>query len=375
MSKFSRFVQEASQRGLVSLSKLDNGQLEVSAPPPRGVDGEVARPVADGGAALTAAPPAKTTSEERGRRSRRGGRGRGRERAAREQGAAVVGHVGEDAAHPTELAAGGSDGAPLVHSATPGGAADLLAPRGAVSDGAAIGVSGERLTRDEAFALVRRAVEALVSGDDAARASDIRAKAFDLLGRDSESLSDRNFSRILRDAHDADVVDLRRRGDDYDVALAAAAPPVSDQLNAAAAARGGASGPATGTAPAAAPAVPRGLGPRGARRGVRGGRPSAPPPDLLSFGVVDRPTAGGSAIAAVSADTPTAGMDAVPEHGAVSAIEYADEAPTEAAVAPKRRRPRSRRSAAKSVAGSDGAPVKAKRPRGRGASSAKSADD
>jgi uncharacterized LabA/DUF88 family protein len=162
MSKFSRFVQEASQRGLVSLSKLDNGQLEVSAPPPRGGDGEVARPVAEGGTAHTATPQAKTTSEDRGRRSRRGGRGRGRDqRAAREQGAAVVGHVGEDSAQP-EHAPDGSDGPPLVHAAVPGGAADLLAPRGTVTGGTAIGVSGERLTRDEAFALVRRAVEALV---------------------------------------------------------------------------------------------------------------------------------------------------------------------------------------------------------------------
>ncbi|MFL5569773.1 MAG: NYN domain-containing protein, partial [Gemmatimonadaceae bacterium] len=32
MSKFSRFVQEASQRGLVSMTKLENGQLEIGLP-------------------------------------------------------------------------------------------------------------------------------------------------------------------------------------------------------------------------------------------------------------------------------------------------------------------------------------------------------
>ena len=151
-------------------------------------------------------------------------------------------------------------------------------------------MSGERLTRDEAFDLVRRAVAALVAGDGAVRASDVRAKAAELLGRDSDSLSERNFSRILRDAHDADVIDVRRRGDDYDVALAATAAPVTEQLNVAAGARTGASGPA----PAAAPPAPRGLGPRGSRRGAFGGRGGTLPPELLSVGVVDSP--GGESI-------------------------------------------------------------------------------
>src|SRR5947199_8851942 len=32
MSKFSRFVQEAHQRGLLSMTKLENGQLEIGLP-------------------------------------------------------------------------------------------------------------------------------------------------------------------------------------------------------------------------------------------------------------------------------------------------------------------------------------------------------
>src|SRR5206468_2121401 len=60
----------------------------------------------------------------------------------------------------------------------------------------AIGISGERLRRDEAFDLLRQAVASLTSGDNAVRASTIRSKARELLGRDSESLSDRNFPRI-----------------------------------------------------------------------------------------------------------------------------------------------------------------------------------
>ena len=88
-----------------------------------------------------------------------------------------------------------------------------------------IGVSGDRLTRDEAFDLVRRAVAALARGEETIRASDLRRKAFEMLGRDSESLSERNFARILRDAHDSDVIDLRRRGDDFEVVPAALPRP------------------------------------------------------------------------------------------------------------------------------------------------------
>jgi hypothetical protein len=86
------------------------------------------------------------------------------------------------------------------------------------------------LRREEAFDLVKRAVGA--NGVTPVRASQVRATARELLGRDSESLSERNFVRILQDAHDADIVDLRRRGDDYEVAPAAPPTSVSEQLTA-----------------------------------------------------------------------------------------------------------------------------------------------
>jgi hypothetical protein len=145
-----------------------------------------------------------------------------------------------------------------------------------------IGISGERLSRDEALGLVRRAVESLnTSTDDVARASDVRVRARELLGRDSETLAERHFGRILRDAHDSDMIDLRRRGDDFEVARAAEAAPVAEQLSLVE--------PPKPT-PTPAPVSPRGMGPRGA--GVRGRasfgtRAVTPPPDLLSIGVVD----------------------------------------------------------------------------------------
>jgi uncharacterized LabA/DUF88 family protein len=348
MSKFSRFVQEAAHRGLVVLTKMDNGQLEV-APPAGGVAAAAAgAPAHDAAHAPTARHASAPTtdgrgSEDRPRRSRRGGRGRGRDRAGREAHSPVVGHVGTDA--PVLDAGGATDGMDAVAESTVHTDSHATVAHPAEP---AIGMSGERLTREEAFDLVRRAVASLVGGDAAVRASEVRAKAAELLGRDSDSLSERNFSRILRDAHDADVIDVRRRGDDYDVALAASAAPVADQLNVAAGARTGANGPA------AAPPAPRGLGPRGSRRGGFGGRGGVLPPELLSVGVVDSP--GGEA--SVVAEEPV----------------VADEEPAvKTRAAAKRPRARAKRAVASETKGS-AAPAAAKTKRGRARTPAKSTD-
>ena len=81
------------------------------------------------------------------------------------------------------------------------------------------------------------------------------------------------------------MIDLRRRGDDYEVVPASSATPVAQQLNAAAAAtRAAAPAPAS---TASGPPAPRGLGVRGVRRGGLHARPAAPPAELLSVGIVD----------------------------------------------------------------------------------------
>jgi hypothetical protein len=144
------------------------------------------------------------------------------------------------------------------------------------------------LTRDEAFDLLRRAVASLVQNDHSVRASLVRDRVRELLGRDSESLSERNFVRILKDAHDADVLDLRRRGDDFEVARAEA-PPVSEQL-----------------AKAEPPQTPRSVDTTAPRLSLRGrgsgarARMSSIPPELLSLGVVE---------------TVPRGIPVIPEHG------------------------------------------------------------
>jgi len=272
ISKFSRFCQEAAQRGLLSVTKLDNGQLEVDLP--NAMPATETRTNRSESPASSEAAESAVPSDERGpRRSRRGrGGGRGRDREPR-----IVAPA--QPATPIE-----SEPAAPVTVTRPAAQLEFAADA-RPSDETAAGSGGERLTRSEAFDLVRRAVNELATGDDSIRASDVRRRARQLLGRDSESLSDRMFVRILKDAHDEGIIDLRRRGNDFEVARAAEATPVSEQL-----ARHETAATASSTS-TPAPATPRlGMGPRGARaRGVGPlrGRPGAPPPELLSIGVVE----------------------------------------------------------------------------------------
>jgi len=263
MAKFSRFCQEAAQRGLLKLTRLENGQMEV----------DVATPDGAAPAAAPAKPDARNgvVSEEKERRGRRGRgrRDRGRGGAERETPAATP-ELAPSGEMPTIVTAP----PPLVPAAP---ATVSIAAPGAGQMG------GERLTREEALALVQQAVRALAGSEqDAVPASAVRQKARDLLGRDSETLNERFFHRILRDAHDANLIDLRKRGDDYEVALAVSAGPVAEQLSAAAPAPDVSESQASRSASHAA-SLRRGIRPRGARPG-RGGEL---PPELLSIGVVE----------------------------------------------------------------------------------------
>ena len=318
MSKFSKFCQEAASQGLLKVTKLENGQLEVAptdqaakagtggTPAPRGPGSP---PLGAPSHGVAASSNGDREDRERGRRGRRGGRGRGRDdRRERDGGPRdVQAPAVRDALREPQDAAS-REVARTEPAPAPAEAVVRHPPSAPRHPADNIGLGGERLTRDEAFDLVRRAASAMVQGDNAVAASALRKRAFELLGRDSESLSDRFFNRVLRDAHDADIIDLRRRGDDFEVALPAQVAPVAEQLNRAAAAH---AAPAAAS-PASAPAL-RGMGPRGipARgRGVRGGQL---PADLLRVGVVETKTApavqaahAAPAAAPVEAETPAA---------------------------------------------------------------------
>jgi uncharacterized LabA/DUF88 family protein len=376
MAKFSRFVQDATQRGLLSATKLENGQLEIGLPTAARVDVRVAETDDADEVGRTETPAPAGDGKREGSRGRRGRRGRGRDRddRPRAEGAEVPIDV-EFVVEPDVAASAPQAAAPAAaapHRGRDRGGRPERAPRPEVAaaapadrseSGEQIGASGERLTRDEAYDLVRRSVAALTTGDEAVRAGVVRAKARELLGRDSESLSDRNFPRILKDAHDGDVIDLRRRGDDFEIARAAEAESVSAQL----------AKTASNNAPAvpAAPAVPRGMGPRGVTGGRnRVGRPGAPPADLmsnlLSIGVVGpsssaTPAASHAAVPAVSAAGASTGAPVSAASAPTLAAPAAENATTNGATPPKGRgrKPAAKKSAAVPVPATKAAAKKA----------------
>lgn len=278
MAKFSRFCQEAAQKGLLHVVKLENGQLEVGPPPRKGGEAAAAAP--------SDRPEGEREEREGGRRrGRRGRGGRGRDRGERgdreERPAAESAAPAAVAEPPRDRERGRERGRGNDRERTAPPAVD-----------ASIGAAGIRLTRDEAFDLVRRAVEAVVTGDAPVAAETVRVRARALLERDSESLSERNFARILKDAHDAGLVDLRKRGDSFEVTAATGAASIADQLAVAEAA----------ATPVAAPTTPapRGMGPRSAPgRNARAGAKPSLPAGLLLVGMVDEP-------AAPAAETPEA---------------------------------------------------------------------
>jgi len=255
---------------------------------------------------------------------------------------------------------------PAVAATTPPPVAAAAATPAASAAEGDIGQTGERLTRDEAFDLVRRAAASFIANGGAISAKALRRRAFELLGRDSVSLGDRYFDRVLRDAHDAEIIDLRRRGDDFEVSLPAEVAPVSEQLNRAAAAR---AQTASATA-AAGPLAPRGMGPRGIpSRGRQGARLSAPPPELLAVGVVEQPPVAAVPSPPVARETTTAveakpagrapqrgrGRSRVtekpqPEAKAPAAAEPGEAAAVHAPAKKKSRRPRAKKGAPREAA-------------------------
>ena len=322
MSKFSRFVQEAAAKGVLSTRKLENGQIEVELPgktpgAPAAAAPEVSRPASE-------ARPAPAGEGDRPRRGRRGGRGRDRMDRPRPS--------------ETQTPAEGSQQITLETIAPAESRPAAAAPAPSAPRDNGIGTDGERLTRQEAFDLVRRTVEVLAPGEGkSARASEVRTRARALLGRDSASLSERNFERILRDAHEAHVIDLRRRGNDFEVAMAVATDSVADQL-------GQAELAATPT-PAPTAASPRGMGARGGvlrGRSAGRGKLGAPPPELLLVGVVEEST--------------PAASEPVFEAGAGD-----DNGAEPAKAAPRSGRKRAAKTTAKTA--SAAAPAAAKRPR------------
>lgn len=230
-SRFSKFVVEAGNKGLLKVTKLDNGQFEVA--PLAGAPAARLGPAPE--------PRAEAPREEGGRRGRsRRGRGRDRDREA----------APEAAARPAA-----SEDAPLS------------------------------LAR--AFQLLTRALGELGSN---VPHETLRLRMVALHGKEDPLLEPVRFVKLLRQANDAEVADVRKLGDDaYEVSPHKA--DIAFQRRA--------PSPAAPAAPAAGSAVPAvsGVeavvtppGPNGARGGVRfrrGSRMPARPPEIPLIGVVE----------------------------------------------------------------------------------------
>jgi uncharacterized protein (TIGR00288 family) len=174
-NRFSKFVAEAGVRGLLKVSKLDNGQFEVTpAAAPAGPDPGRRETGGREAAARGAAPPREGASEREETRGRRGrsrsrGRGRGGEDAAREK--------------PSEPA-----------------------PTGAPAPASRSG----HLTLAAAFQLLGRALGEL---PQAVGSEALRARMAALFGREDPLLEPERFGRFLRQANDAEVADVRTLAD------------------------------------------------------------------------------------------------------------------------------------------------------------------
>jgi uncharacterized protein (TIGR00288 family) len=267
-NRFSKFVLEAGQRGVVTVTKLDNGQFEVG--PGTAVPAAAAAP---------AAPVAPREREEyrNGRedgRGRRGRRGRGRERD-RERSEGGREAVREPAAR--------------VRSA----------------DGA--------LSLARAFQLMGQALAEL-RGPVNQEALRLRMSA--LHGREDALLDAARFPRLLRQANDAEVADVRKVGeDDYEITArrGATLPPLPTQPPAGSAAPPAEAEPVV-AAVSAEEAEPAAAEPAGAardnalrfgvrfRRGSRGGLRTSEYP-LVGVVQMDEPAAAVPASTAVGRET------------------------------------------------------------------------
>jgi uncharacterized protein (TIGR00288 family) len=171
-NRFSKFVLEAGQRGVVTVTKLENGQFEVG-------PGTATVPATPAQAVTPSAPREREAEARPGRedgaRGRRGRRGRGRER---------------------ERPEGGRE--PVTRE-TPA--------RGRPAEGT--------LSLARAFQLMTQALGELRGpvGQEA-----LRLRMAALHGRADPLLDPTRFPRLLRQANDAEIADVRKVGeDDYEI--------------------------------------------------------------------------------------------------------------------------------------------------------------
>ena len=230
-SRFSKFVVEAAHKGLINLTKLDNGQYEIALGP--GVPGAAAQPAIAGA-------PAPREREERPRGPRR----RHDEGRSRRAGGFSLG---------------------------------------------------------DAFGLLKQALSRLGGSDKPVSADALRDTMIELNGADTEPLDAERFPKLLRQAHDAEIIDLSKEDDGaYAVKLREETPPPPASLTPPAPEPVGVADldeandppmPASSAPPPLRPVSPtpsRGAVPSRSARFRRGSRgPRVAPPEIPKIGVVE----------------------------------------------------------------------------------------
>ena len=257
MSRFSKFVDEAKRRGLLTATKLENGQYEI----------DLGASAPGGERAL---PPIPGEADER----------RGQERAE----------------HDRERAAGGG----RSRRGRRGGRGAAPEPAPEPAAGAAAGAA---LSLAEAFELLKRALREVGAFAPTSVNEDlVRERMEAMHGSAQDPLFNRpRFGRLLRQAHDADLVDITKTERGYEVTLKgeAAPPPEEPVARGRRGGRGRGRGRAAEAAPAeapvaeeAAPAVTSTPAPHaGPARGIRyrrgSMRPVAPAAGIPMVGMVE----------------------------------------------------------------------------------------
>jgi uncharacterized protein (TIGR00288 family) len=251
-NRFSKFVIEAGQKGVVQITKLDNGQYEVS-------PGTVVPIVAP----TTAAPShPRVQSESREGREDAGRRGRGRRgRGGRDRGGPREGSGQRDrSSHREEV------------------------QRGPVREERAQGV----LTLARAFQLMSQALSEFRApvGHEA-----LRLRMVAMHGREDPLLDASRFPRLLRQANDAEVADVRKVGDDdYEISAQRLPSRPQSQLGMPREETVPAPTPEEGaeiaSVPEMAPSGPRENGQRFGVRFRRGSRAPLRPGEIPLIGVV-----------------------------------------------------------------------------------------
>jgi uncharacterized protein (TIGR00288 family) len=288
-SKFSRFLTEAAQKGLLELKKLENGQYEVAA----------GRNTSSGGTS-------SSSSRDGGRDGGRESRGRDRDsRNGRGDASRSSRDAGRDGSRdtPREATASAPDPVPATRDAAPPAETPAAqAPAEAATPG----------DRGAAFALLVRAIGDLAeTAGGPVRDSDVKRRMLAIDGSFDESeLGFAKFSHFLKQADEDGVVGLTRGENGiYEVRVPDGATPPAQAAAAPAEAPASRSGGEAATAssptrrsagtPAASEddAASRRLRPRlSARR--RGGKDEPPP--LME----------GQAVSTSSSGTPSRGADA-----------------------------------------------------------------